>query len=411
MFDLKKITYPFFYLLLFSPVLSYVTFGIMGLKPIGFYFQTFINIYGIFFISVNVKKVKIPTFAVFALIWAMYIIIWTLVNGKFGRAGFLGTFNSIHLAIFFILIIIYNTRISSAFISNVILIFKITVIITAVVSIIQVFKMDFLNANHLWSYLSEININDNTRYIIRRSSIFGFIDTNALGLSFMPILAVLFGYLILTKSKSIFLYLMLGGLTAFLSNARYVIGALFIIILQVMVNSKYKLKGIIRYLLVSFIILFISFQVLRYIGYDLKEWFDIRIFQNDSVKESQRYASYLVFLEVFPDNFLFGNGNIEDDMVVALSKRLGTPFIHVGYLAYLVAYGIVGCFFLYGFWFLLARKLLITAKASSFWGTFFAFLVFLWSFLSMIQSSIFYYGLIFALIFDKHFMDLEDYSV
>jgi hypothetical protein len=87
------------------------------------------------------------------------------------------------------------------------------------------------------------------------------------------------------------------------------------------------------------------------------------------------------------------------------SNAFGSSQIHVGYLAHLVAFGAIGSLFLFGFWFALTLNLRKTAMKTGYWGSFYAFLVFLWSNVTLVHYTIFFYGLIFALIFDKHYKD------
>jgi len=87
------------------------------------------------------------------------------------------------------------------------------------------------------------------------------------------------------------------------------------------------------------------------------------------------------------------------------SKAVGSSQIHVGYLSHLVSFGIVGSFFMFGFWFLLAKKLYKSAKYTKYWGSFFAFLIYLWAQTTLVYYSIFFYGLIFAFVFDKYVKD------
>ena len=91
--------------------------------------------------------------------------------------------------------------------------------------------------------------------------------------------------------------------------------------------------------------------------------------------------------------------------IIAESRKVGSSHIHVGYLSHLTAFGLIGCFFLFGFWYLLIRNLFKTARYSHYWGSVFAFLAFLWSFTTMSQSSIFYYGIIWAFVFDKYYIE------
>ena len=46
-----------------------------------------------------------------------------------------------------------------------------------------------------------------------------------------------------------------------------------------------------------------------------------------------------------------------------------------------------------------------TAKKTNYWGSFFAFLTYFWAQATLVNYSIFFYGLMFALVFDKYFQD------
>ena len=87
------------------------------------------------------------------------------------------------------------------------------------------------------------------------------------------------------------------------------------------------------------------------------------------------------------------------------SNAIGSSQIHVGYLCGLVYFGIIGAFFLFGFWFQLTKHLYKNAKRTKYWGAFFAFLVFLSANLSLVKFHVFFYGILFALIFDKYYSD------
>lgn len=408
MLNLTKTTYFLLQSMLFSPFLSYITLGVLNLNPIDFYYRIIFVLYGFIFV-ITQKNIVIPKFALFALIWVIYHFIWTMINGgDMGMGGFIGAFiKSPHLAIFFILVIIYNTKFSRKFILRTITIFKITVVIAFCVSIIQLFDSSFLNASHLWSWLQDVNIQESSQYVVRRHSIFGYIDLNAVGLSFLPILAILIGVLLYRKIKSQIFYLILGGVVSFLTNTRYIMLGFVITSMEFLMSGKSRIQSSVKFTILVVAMFFLGIQLFELFGYNISEWLDARVFREGSVEQSERYASYLVFLQFFPEYFIFGNGNIMAEEIVRVSTNLGTPFIHVGYLAYLVSYGIVGCFFLFGFWFLLFKKLLKTAKATQYWGSLFAFLTFLMSFATMVEVSIFFYGLIFALVFDKYFSDMK----
>src|SRR5450759_4679805 len=87
MISLKRITYLLLYLMLLSPILSYITFGLMGLMSITYYFTQFTFFYGIIFIIVKGKTAKIPSFLYLFIIYSVYQSIWSFANGGFERRG------------------------------------------------------------------------------------------------------------------------------------------------------------------------------------------------------------------------------------------------------------------------------------------------------------------------------------
>ena len=220
MLNVNNINYTLLYLLMLSPLLSYVTFGLLGLKPIDFYLKFLIVVYGIFFIAYKYKRILIPDFTVFALMWVIYLLTMPLLIDDFHMWNAFGRAHT-HLPIFMIMIIVYNTKFSDKFISNVVLIFKATIILAFIVSVIQVFDYSFLNPWLYWTY--EYDLYSYTIHNIRRTSIFGFIERNSYGLSFLPILSVLLGYMIYYNEKYKFLFLIMGAIIALLTNSRYII--------------------------------------------------------------------------------------------------------------------------------------------------------------------------------------------
>ena len=405
MLNLRKITYFLLISMLFWPLMSYITFGLLGLRSISFYYTFIAIFYGILFIF-HKKKIKVPKELYYLIFFIIFEFVWAFFNGDIIRRGIIAVlFDNPSIATFFIVLIIYNTRFSDRFFKKAIFIFKITIILAAIVSIIQFFFPRFLNAYIL--YRENFDFFKRGIYQQPRTSIFGYIDLNSLGLSFMSIVALISGYLLYIKKRIFLIFLFLGGLTAFLSNARYVMVAFIIISIQYIFYKKVFFKGAFKYAILVLVLLLALYGVFSYLGYDYEAWFNNRLFAEGSIKETTRFKAIGNFLILFPKYYLVGNGGkIYSDEIVSLSRAVGSSHIHVGYLSHLVSYGIVGCFFLYGFWFILVKKLYRKAKQTNYWGSFFAFLTFLWAFATFSYSSIFFYGLIFALVFDKYYSDI-----
>ena len=404
MISFRKTTYFLLTSMLFWPLMSYITMAVLELRTIVFYYTLFITMfYGIVFIFFK-KNIKVPKCLFYLLLFIIYLFFWSFFNGDIKLRGIIPViFDNPQLAVFFIVLIIYNTRFSYHFIIRNIFILKITIIIAAIVSTIQVFNSEFLGLLPIMKNLDTHSVN---LYNTRRLSIFGHIDHNSIGLSFMPILAIVIGFLLYNNKKIYVLFFILGGLTAFLSNIRYVIISFILITLQVLFFRKITFKGAFKYTGVVFILIISLYIIMNiYFEYDFTEWGETRLLSEGSLKETTRYKAISTFSFFFPKYYLFGNGEIYDEKVVIASQRVGSSHIHVGYLSHLVAYGIIGCFLLFSFWFYLLKRLYKTAIQTNYWGAFFAFLIFLWAFLSNSISIIFYYGLIFALVIDKYFRD------
>lgn len=404
---IDRITEYLLYVMLLSPLLSYLTTEVFDLFTILHVYVFLVNILGIIFIFANWnKKIKVPHFLYFMILWSIYLIVWTFYNGSIEDDGIIALLRrGREIAIIFFLLIIYNTNFRNKFITNSILIFKFTVLSSFLFTLIQVINPAFFNAWDYWTSDSNIsNINDNDIYQIRRTSIFGFIDLNAVGLTFVPILSLLIGYLIYNNSYFL-TYLMMGGIVAVLSNTRYVMVAFLIITLQYLLYNTQLIKSLLKYMIMIFFLLFFIIISISSLDYDISSYFQQRLFAEGALTETTRFIALINFAEFFPLNPLIGNGDIYNEDVVYASRLYGSSHIHVGYLSHLVAYGLIGCFFLYSFWFTVMHRFFKTAKATGYWGSFFGFLVFLWAFATFSQSSIFYTGIIYTFVFDKYFND------
>jgi len=388
--------------MLLSPLLAYIyTVHLKLPKTLLHFYVFFILFFGFFFI-IKKKNILFPRYLWFLLLYAVYGFIWLQIAEVDYHILTHIYYSILNFSIFFVVLIIYNTNFSDSFKRNSISLIKITVVLTAIVSIVQVFDSNFLNAWPYWRPDKDMALDI---YSFRRASIFGFVNQNAIGLSFIPLLAVLIGYFFYEKNKNYFIYLILGGVTALLSNCRYIMVGFMIITFIILVVQKVKIIGFLKYAFVLFVIGFLLYQALVFFGYNFKSFYKERLFHEGSLYETTRYKAIKNFLIFFPKTPIFGTGVHLTDEIREASRDVGSSQIHIGYLSHLVSYGIVGSIFLFGFWFMLAKKLYRTAKLTGYWGSFFAFLTFFWAQVTLVYYSIFFTGLIFALVFDKYFQD------
>jgi len=389
--------------MLFSPAISFITFGKLGLYSSAYYFQLLSCIIGLAFLVKRNSLIKLNEVTVILLFYLLYIIIWSFNNGYFEEKGIINTTNAKNFSILFILIIISVTDFSDLFILASIKIIKVTIIAAFIVSLIQVIYPSFMDANYIWAKGELGDTLTGDLYKDRRPSIFGFIDTNEVGLSFLPLLSILIGYLIATNSRYLLFFVIIGGVTAFLTNTRYIMIGYLLILMQFFLAKKSNFKSIIKYLSISILLSIILYFLLRIIGYNLNDWYANRLLSEGSLKETSRYFAWVNFVRFFPEQPLFGTGVHMTREIQVASNEAGSSQIHVGYLSHLVSYGVFGSLLLFGFWFLLAKRLFQKSRQTMFYGSFFAILVFLWANATLVKYSMFYYGIIFSLVFDKYF--------
>jgi hypothetical protein len=297
------------------------------------------------------------------------------------------------------LVLIFNTNINKLFINKSIKFIEFITFIGLIVSFIQVFNYNFYNAFEFYG----ISNYSGGLYNARRTSIFGFVDLNELGLSFLPLLSVLIGYKLIHRIKNYSIYLLMGGLICILSNNRYVIVGFIILTIQVLWARKIRISNILNYILMSLVVVLIIFQVLKTFNYNFEQWFESRLFAEGSLQETTRYKAFSTFLFFFPQKMVWGTGVHLTDEIREVSASIGSSQIHVGYLSHLVSYGLVGSFLLFGFWFFLLKDLHHSAKETQYWGSFYAFLIYFWAQAILVNYSIFFTGLIYALIFKKYY--------
>lgn len=400
MIQFKYITYTLFFLMLFFPILGFVYLYLNLPKSINHLFVYIVFFHGIIFFLVSNKKLNIPKFVFPLIFYMLYIPIRSHLADLPERQLLTQIYYDIvNTSIFFIIVIIQNTKFDNRFIATSFIIIKFTLIIAAIVSIFQVFNPFLLEFVYEESELEWIS-----QYQVRRMSIFGYEPLN-LGLSFIPLLSAFVGLYYYQNKRLSLVFLILGGITAILSNTRFIIIAYLIICFQFVLINRNKIISIISYIFAFVILIILLYKGLEYIGYNIPEWYKERLFPEGSIEETTRYKAIDTFKEFFPKKWAFGTGVHLTEEIKKASDDISSSQIHVGYLSHLVSYGVFGSFLLFSFWFLLAKKLYKTAKYTNYWGSFFAFLTYFWAQATLVHYSIFFYGLIFALILDKYNTD------
>lgn len=366
----EKYIHFIIYTLLLTPLLGYLYIAVLHLPKTIYH----LYIFGFFFLGIIFvifrKKIHIPAYLYLLLGYASYRLLWLQFADVYHHILTKIYYSILYFSIFLIILVIYNTNFSRKFIETTTNLIKATVIIAAAASLIQVFDISFLHANRYWidDYFFQ-----GTFYTFRRASIFGFVDQNELGLSFLPLASTLIGYLLLKNDKKFILYMFLVLIIGLLSNTRYVMVGAVIMTIQVFIAERDKIVGIFRYVIVTLFLGFVAVSTLISLDYDFERFFNERLFHEGSITQTTRYKAISNFTYFFPKNPVFGTGVHLSDEVREASRAIGSSQIHVGYLSHLVSYGLVGSVLLFGFWFFLLKNLYKNARRTGYWGSFTGF--------------------------------------
>jgi hypothetical protein len=176
--------------------------------------------------------------------------------------------------------------------------------------------------------------------------------------------------------------------------------AFLLILLQLILSSKHKLKVSLLYFAMFSVAIISFFYLFKFLGYNFIDFYKDRL--NDQGNIDARVASFNVFSQIFPKHLFFGTGD-EKAAVILQALHGQSPFIHIGFLNHLVVYGLFGSILLFGFWLGLLKRLLERARKTQYWAGFFSFLFFLWGNVSLVMYSIFFSGFLLALILEKYY--------
>ena len=389
-------------------IVSYYFVG-MSLAPLVAFLLRFIfdreynSVYGtlgtvlsMIYFFVYRKKFKFPVFLIPAFFFLILFVYWDVFHGRIEERGglFLYLTKNEHIHTIFILFLIANYKLEKVTFNTLIVIFKTTIAVGVIFTLIQLFVDPFFFTHQEAAQSAEFNI-----YEIRLASVFGYLRSNAVGLTFIPILAIVLSQSILSKDRYLYLWLVMGALICFASNSRYVLLNLFIISYLLVIYKR--ISNINYFLLIAGLVVLVYF-IFYISGFNINEYVNERIL--DPGYET-RFLAWEIFKEFFHKSPFVGSGDdLSWEVIYALRGR--SSQIHVGYLALLYAYGIIGCLFLYGFWFLLTRYFYKAARMTNFYGGLFAFLAYLAANLTLVNHSIYRYGIILAVLITKYKVDV-----
>ena len=389
------VKYPL-YVLAFSPILAFFILLYLDRAPNWFLgaVYSFISVVFLAEVALKSKKIVIPFYLKLLILLFLYYLGWGIYTNFIHYNGFFGfLYKNTVLFSIFILLMVENAHFDREFIDRMIFIFKITIIISFAISMIQVFVIPFfLIPSFLQGERSEFGL-------IRFPSMFSYIGVNELGFSFLPIVCLLIGYDMYYRKRPNIILIGLSGVVAILSSSRYIQLGFFLLLLQLVFRKKVILRNL-AYTAV-FILIFVATLsfISHFLGFDVMDYYYSRIRETTYMS---RVIGFQLFLKFFPQNPIFGTG---ERVTHELSFELGraSPYIHIGYLSHLYEFGIVGSIFLFGAWLSIAYVLLRSALRTQFFGSFFGFLMFLFTNATLVEYNLFHYGIVFTLVFQRYF--------
>jgi hypothetical protein len=344
------------------------------------------------------NRKKIPVYLIFLILFTIYHFVSVIVNdtslGSLNVTYFVISDDNLQACLFFI--IIEHTVFDKLFIKKLTWLILLLVIISLVVSIIQIKIPGFFFNTALDQGLIFADGN-------RCTSIYSWTNINSVGITFPLLISILVS--LYQKQKSTLPFIVFSGIVvSFLTKARYVMISGIVVLSQLFLSTRLsviKKTSIVIMLLVGLYMINIAANNL---GYDIKDVVENRILEkgNDMGSAKARIRSYEVFLKVFPENPWFGVGPETKKNVIDMLEGVA-PLIHVGYLSYLYYYGIVGCLLLFLAIFFLLKYAWEIGKKHNFWGTFYGLISFCLANLTFVYFNLSELGIVISLVYLRYF--------
>jgi hypothetical protein len=287
----------------------------------------------------------------------------------------------------FLFFILENINLEIAFLKTIKPIALWLFIVSIIVIVIQRYVPFF------WMDMSVVNYHDYMDYSQRLVSIYTWVSSNAAGISFPFIVAFL--YVNYGNNKYTLLLIAMGAmLYATFTQTRYIIVSVIIILGYLYFKTgKFKFSKVLLAALVP--VLF--YIILSLFSFNVEGFINERILEKgaaeyDMTSAGERVISYKAFIEIFPEHPVFGNG---EKITTQLRRLLGPdlPFIHIGYLHYLYAFGIIGCLLFFAFCGLLIKRVYMMSKTVKDYSVFISLIALFIANLTMVWFRFFDFGL------------------
>ena len=351
------------------------------------------------------QKIKIPKYLIFFILFTVYHFCSLIINHliPFNMNFVYFIISDTNLLACMIFLIIENTQFDDAFILKMNRLVFIIVIISLIVSIIQIKFPYFLISPEITNSISNLTYIEQGRNF----SIFSWVSLNSLGISFPILISILLGTFSINKKTSS-VAIISGLIVSFLSRARYVMISSIIVLSQLFFNLKIELKKKVYTLLIFTTSIMILIWLAKIYDVNIQQIIDTRVLEKNTGMASAkvRITSFEVFKIIFPEHPWLGVGPETRADVIQLMRGVA-PVIHVGYLSYLYFYGFFGASLLFISFFYLLKNAWFVGKKHLFWGSFYGLVTLLAANFTLVYFNMSEMGIILALIYLKHFNELS----
>jgi hypothetical protein len=319
------------------------------------------------------EPVRFPAYIGFLFLFFIYTLFINTASGSLdvGSKGLMiYLLVNEHFTPIFLFFIVENIDLNLSFIKQLKPVALALFIVSVLVIIIQYYVPFF------WMDMSFVETASYIDFSQRLFSIYTWVSSNAVGISFPFIVAFL--YVNYNENRFMQFSIAMGALLyAFFTQTRYIIISIVVILVYLYFKAN-KLRFSRILLLACVPVMFYIF--LSFFSYDFERFIDERILERgqseyDVSSAGDRVTSYKAFIKIFPESPVFGNG---EKISTNLRKLLGPdlPFIHIGYLHYLYAFGIFGCLLFFTFCGLLMKRIYNMSKLVRDYSVFIGLVVF-----------------------------------
>lgn len=345
-------------------------------------------------------QMRVPAYLWFFIFFTLYhlgsVYYWGLLPTNTNWIFFF--FSDINVFACVLFLVIENTDFDDGFIKIMSRNIFIIMIISMIVSIIQIKNNHFFYYTEMDDDAYQTYAEDN-----RNASIYSWLGFNSVGVTFPIMLAIMlneFDY----RSKQFPFIALSGIIVPFLTRARYVMISAIIAFMQLLLIRTIPIKKKFTVIMIFIMVIFGMIGVAQMAGYDINKVIDERILEkgNDMGSAKTRVLSFEVFKMKFPEHPYFGVGpKTRDDVIDLLGGE--AIIIHVGYLSYLYYYGALGASLLFIALVLLLREAWLTGRRHQFWGSFYGLLGFALANATFVYFFFGEMGIVLAVIYMRYY--------